>query len=106
MSRSDPSGDCATKLAVLADPTRLSVMEILLAGPQNVKAINRRVPIAQNLLSHHLRVLRDAGLVVADRDGKAVRYALAEGVALQAAGGGINLGCCNLQFTKIETGAR
>ena len=74
------SNVCATKLAILADPTRLAVLEVLLAGPRNVKEINRHIPIAQNLLSHHLRVLRDAELVISRRAGKAVCYSLAEGV--------------------------
>ena len=96
------SADCATKLAVLADPTRLAVVEVLLAGSRNVTEINRRVPVAQNLLSHHLRVLRDAEFVISSRDGKGVRYALAEGVELGSAHNTINLGCCSLKFTSIQ----
>ena len=96
------SADCATKLAVLADPTRLAVVEVLLAGSRNVAEINERVPVAQNLLSHHLRVLRDAEIVTSSRDGKGVRYALAEGVELGTAHNAINLGCCSLKFTNIQ----
>ena len=96
------SSDCATKLAVLADPTRLAVLEVLLDGPRNVKEINRHVGIAQNLLSHHLRVLREAELVVSRRDGKAVRYSLARGVELGKSHDGINLGCCSLTFTNLQ----
>jgi DNA-binding transcriptional ArsR family regulator len=94
---------CATKLAVLADPTRLAVVEVLLCGPSNVKDINRRIGIAQNLLSHHLRVLREAGLVSASRDGKAVKYELAEGVEMGPSRKAINLGCCSLTFQNIDT---
>ena len=95
------SDDCATKLAVLADPTRLAVLEVLLEGPRNVTEINQHIGIAQNLLSHHLRVLRDSGLVISHRDGKAVRYKLAQGVELRPSRSGINLGCCSLKFTTI-----
>jgi ArsR family transcriptional regulator len=98
------STDCATKLAVLADPTRLAVLEVLLSGPRNVKEINEHICIAQNLLSHHLRVLREAQLVTAHREGKAVRYALAEGVELGRAHNGINLGCCRLTFQNLPGG--
>jgi ArsR family transcriptional regulator len=98
------SSDCATKLAVLADPTRLAVLEVLLDGPRNVKEINEHVGIAQNLLSHHLRVLREAELVTCRRDGKAVRYALARGVEVGKSHHAINLGCCSLKFTNLETG--
>jgi len=97
------SGDCATKLAVLADPTRLAVIEVLLGGPRNVKEINRHLGVPQNLLSHHLRVLRDAEIVTSCRDGKAVRYALAEGVELGSTHNGINLGCCSLKFRNVRS---
>jgi DNA-binding transcriptional ArsR family regulator len=96
------SADCATKLAVLADPTRLAVIEVLLGGARNVTDINRHVGVAQNLLSHHLRVLRDAEIVTACRDGKGVRYALAKGIEMGASHNAINLGCCSLKFTKIQ----
>ena len=92
--------NCADKLKVLGDATRLSVVEALLAGPKNVTELNARIRIEQSLLSHHLRVLRDAGLVVPIRDGKAVRYEIAPGVARQVAGKGINLGCCQIEFGK------
>ena len=94
------SSVCAAKLAGLADPTRLAVVEVLLAGPRKVKEINKRLGVAQNLLSHHLRVLRDAELVTCCRDGKAVRYALAEGVEIGSSHNAIDLGCCSLTFKK------
>jgi ArsR family transcriptional regulator len=97
---------CAAKLGVLADPTRLAVLEVLLDGPRNVKEINQHVGIAQNLLSHHLRVLREAQLVVARRDGKAVRYALAQGVGLGKSHNALDLGCCSLTFKTLHTGRR
>jgi DNA-binding transcriptional ArsR family regulator len=103
----NPSVDiCATKLAVLADPTRLAVLEVLRAGPSNVKEINQHLQLPQNLLSHHLKVLRDAGLVTSSRDGKAVRYELAEGVDLGRKTNGINLGCCSLTFPASELGKK
>lgn len=90
--------DCASKLAVLADPTRLAVLRALLRGPRSVKEINAAMELPQNLLSHHLRILREAGLVTAEREGKGVRYALADGVELGDSHAGINLGCCSLSF--------
>ena len=93
MKSTRTSSDCATRLAVLADPTRLAVLEVLLDGPRNVKEINERVDVAQNLLSHHLRVLRDAELVTSRRDGKGVKYALAHGVELGRSHNALDLGC-------------
>jgi len=92
---------CVELLRVLADPTRLGVVRLLLDGPQCVSELNAVLGRDQSLLSHHLRVLRDAGLVLADRDGKAVRYRLAPHLAARRLGNGIDLGCCVLQFSEI-----
>ena len=90
---------CAAKLKVLADPTRLAVLEALMAAPQHVGALQQRLGVEQSLLSHHLQTLREAGLVEAERDGKAVLYRLAPGVAAARPGGAaIDLGCCLLSF--------
>lgn len=90
--------DCADRLKVLADRTRLEIVRILLeSGPRHVNQINAELDIEQSLLSHHLRVLRDAGLVHAERDGKAVSYTLAAAVK-QSRGHAINLGCCSITF--------
>jgi len=90
--------NCADRLKVLADETRLTVMRLLLAGPKHVGEINEEIDIEQSLLSHHLRVLRDAGLVIAERDGKGVLYRLAPGVAGTKKGEAVDLGCCLLSF--------
>lgn len=89
---------CAQRLRVLADETRLAVMRQLLRGPCTVGELNQAIRAEQSLLSHHLRTLRDAGLVVGEREGKAVRYRIAPGVEGAAAGGAIDLGCCRLTF--------
>ena len=89
---------CAEILRVLADSTRLGVVRLLLDHPQRVGELNAVLRIDQSLLSHHLRVMRDAGLVLADRDGKAVRYRLAPKLAARRSGNRINLGCCELTF--------
>lgn len=92
------ASDCAGMLRVLADQTRLAVVEQLLDGPLHVGQINARLGVEQSLLSHHLKVLRDAGLVLAERDGKAVLYRLAPQVAAVRRGRAIDLGCCRLSF--------
>lgn len=89
---------CASRLKVLADETRLAVLRQLMSGPRHVSGLNEELCLEQSLLSHHLKVLRDAGLVEAERDGKAVRYRLAAGVEGVAIGNAIDLGCCRLSF--------
>jgi len=61
----------------LADPTRLMLATALMEGGElcvcDLAWIAER---AQNLVSHHLRALRTAGLVASRRDGKMVMYSL------------------------------
>lgn len=102
MKKSTPSIICADKLRVLADVTRLSVMESLLDGAKNVTEINSRLKIDQSLLSHHLKVLRDSGLVTTRREGKAIRYAIAPEAATGESGKGLNLGCCQISFVQFR----
>ena len=68
----------------LADPTRLALANALLIGGElcvcDLSWISGR---AQNLASHHVRILREGGLARARRDGKIVFYALTpRGVSL------------------------
>ena len=66
--------------------------------PKHVGELQTLLGIPQSLLSHHLALLREAGLVDAIRDGKAVQYQLAPLVATDSTGKAINLGCCQLSF--------
>lgn len=89
---------CASVLKVLADETRLAVVELLLTGPKVVSEINETLEIEQSLLSHHLRVLREAGLVETEREGKQMRYSIVKDIQGRSQGKAINLGCCKISF--------
>jgi ArsR family transcriptional regulator len=60
----------------LADGTRLRLLFLLAAGEANVTALCARTGLAQPTVSHHLGLLRMAGLVLAERRGKQVFYTL------------------------------
>ena len=93
---------CVSKLKVLADPTRLSVLKILMQGSKNVSELMTMLDVEQSLLSHHLSTLRKADLVVVNRSGKAMLYELAPGVKGPAAAQTIDLGCCQLAFESLS----
>jgi DNA-binding transcriptional ArsR family regulator len=63
-------------LDALGDPTRRSVFEFLRDGPQPVGALAARLPVSRPAVSQHLRVLKEAGLVVDRRDGTRRLYAI------------------------------
>jgi DNA-binding transcriptional ArsR family regulator len=48
----------------LGDPTRKAIFELLLDRPQPVGELARTLPVSRPAVSQHLRVLKDAGLVV------------------------------------------
>ncbi len=89
---------CADKLKVLADPVRLAVIERLSRDAWAVTELAEALDVSQPLLSHHLKVLREAGLVVGKRSGKRTVYRLAKGVRKTTDGRAIDLACCQLSF--------
>ncbi|MFB4269178.1 metalloregulator ArsR/SmtB family transcription factor [Nonomuraea sp. GTA35] len=66
------AADLARRLRVLADPARLRLMSILLThehGRAGVHELTTAFELAEPTISHHLKVLRDAGLVGHERTG-------------------------------------
>jgi DNA-binding transcriptional ArsR family regulator len=96
------SQNCASKLKTIADPNRLSIIKLLMGGPQHVNELNTVLALEQSLLSHHLKVLREAGFVQSERDGKAVRYSLAPEIQSATQRQGLDLGCCEFSFTTFS----
>lgn len=65
------------------DPNRLSVLELLQAGEMCACRILEELNIGQPTLSHHMKILCDAGIVSARKEGKWMHYSLSkEGFAL------------------------
>ena len=68
----------------LADENRLRIIDVLKEGERCVCDLQSSVDIGQSLLSHHLRVLREVGLVRSRREGRWVHYTLADDVLATA----------------------
>src|SRR5436305_3108930 len=66
----------AETMQALATPSRVRILSRLGAGPCSVGVLARSVEMEQSAVSQQLRVLRHLGLVVGDRDGRQVIYAL------------------------------
>lgn len=62
-----------------ADPTRVRLLSALLTGELCVCELCDALVVTQSTLSTHLRVIRDAGLLSARKDGKWMYYAIAPG---------------------------
>lgn len=63
-------------LKVLADENRLKIISCLASGEKCVCQLMEAVAIPQNLMSHHLKVLKMQGLVQDERRGRWVYYKL------------------------------
>ncbi len=85
--------DAVRAFRALGDVTRQRMLALLEeSGELCVSEVARHFTMAQPSISHHLRILRDAGLVTAHKRGKEVYYALDRE----------ELGrCCGLFFAKF-----
>ncbi len=66
----------ALRLAALAEPTRLRVLDRLARGPLHVGGLAELLEVPMVNLSHHLGVMRQAGIVEDEKDGRRVIYRL------------------------------
>ena len=70
------SESLAARFKALADPTRVAIVNRLAVGECCVCDLNAAFDLSQPTISHHLKVLRDAGLVEASRRGTWAYYRL------------------------------
>jgi len=76
----------AEVLKTLASPRRLEILHALALGPIEVGRLAEAIGATQPNVSQHLSVLRAAGIVEAERDGREVRYRLADPDVMVACG--------------------
>ena len=82
----------ALRFRALGDETRLRILEQLGSGERSVSDLMVLLDIGQSLMSHHLRILREAGLVVDRREGRWIHYSIAEAA----------LAACRLAMYEME----
>lgn len=76
----------AEVLKTLASPRRLEILHALARGPIEVGRLAEAIGATQPNVSQHLAVLRASGIVEAERDGREVRYRLADPDVMVACG--------------------
>jgi DNA-binding transcriptional ArsR family regulator len=87
----DVAPEAARLLKLLADPTRRLIFLVLMRGETCNCELRDKLGLAENLVSHHMRQLRAAGLVLERRDEADARwiYYRLDPVALDAAWSGL-----------------
>lgn len=63
-------------LRAISDPNRLKILCVLQSGSKCVCEIVLVVGISDKLVSHHLKQLKETGLLMEKREGKFIRYSL------------------------------
>jgi DNA-binding transcriptional ArsR family regulator len=66
----------STVFKALSDPTRREVLALLRSGPMSAGEIADRFDVTRATMSAHFAVLREAGLVTSEKQGKSVIYQL------------------------------
>ncbi len=102
--RKDKSVRCVPLLKALADEHRWEMVRTLLAVSLSVSELAGRLEMPQPSVSKHLRILRDAGIVVTERAGKEVRCDIAPDfrAELNRQKNRLDLGCCSFDFTAAR----
>src|SRR5262245_54844946 len=94
---------CAQMLRLLAEPDRLLIIQSLREGPKNVGDIAATTKQKMANVSHHLKVLREGGVVESEREGRYVRYRLSPSAYIESSSGAVDhldIGCCRLEIPK------
>lgn len=68
----------------ISDPQRLKLLYLVAEQARNVTELTEALDIAQPTVSHHLRILRERGLVTAERDGTSIYYSIGDPRILEA----------------------
>jgi ArsR family transcriptional regulator len=104
MKKPEEYRECAEQLKAVADPERLRILQVLLQGDKHVSEIATALRAEIVKVSHHLGILRRAGLLVAEKQGRFVLYALHPDVFIAPTGPNdepqLTFGCCHLTLPR------
>jgi len=98
------SDQCAEKLKALSEPLRLRIVDLLREGARSVSDITKALNEEIVIVSHHLGILYNSGIVEREKQGRYVIYRLRKGLLVtRSSRSGTDhfaLGCCRLEVPK------
>ncbi len=98
-SPTEQAAVCATYLKALGDPIRLQIVKALQSGPLTVSDLAELLEMELANVSHHLRVLFHAHLVMTEKDGKFSYYRLNEEFLMRRSlVKSLDFGCCKIDL--------
>lgn len=94
---------CIAALRALGEENRLRILRLLLKERLSVNEISQRLQVSEYNVSKHLRVMREAGLLVIDKQGQQRFYRVADEFKTQAEAKHpvLDLGCCLFRIDKL-----
>lgn len=99
--------ECTTMFQALADSTRLKILELLKRETELcVSDIAKHFEMKQPSISHHLDVLKRAGLVSSDKRGREVYYSFNKEAILECCGNQLRVFDLELRLAKDDSGRR
>ena len=95
--------DCIAALKALGEETRLRILRLLFKKQLSVNEIANHLKASQYNVSKHLRIMREAGLLETEKDGKQRLYTVASSLRSHVAANNnvLDLGCCTFRFDKL-----
>ena len=92
--------ECIKMLKALGDETRWRIVQVLLKSPLTVGALAERLAANQYNISKHVRILREAGIVVTEKSGRNLHCAVDPELKRKIARNKnqLDLGCCTFRF--------
>jgi DNA-binding transcriptional ArsR family regulator len=95
--------DCIAALKALGEESRLRILRLLLKDQLGVNEISKRLRVSQYNVSKHLRIMREAGLLEVEKQGKQRLYTVADKLKNQVAANNniLDLGCCTFRFDRL-----
>jgi DNA-binding transcriptional ArsR family regulator len=102
------TSECAGIMRAMGDATRLRILESLLAREKCVNDLVTEIRHTQPHISHHLRILREAGLIEGMREGKRICYRISPKIRMlleERRGKALDFGCCRISFPEAVLAA-
>ena len=95
--------DCIAALKALGEETRLRILSLLFRERLGVNEISQRLKVSQYNVSKHLRIMREAGLLEAEKLGKQRLYSVVGDLKTQVTANNniLDLGCCTFRLDKL-----
>ena len=98
MPESSKRKNASELFTVIGEKNRLKIIRLCLAEECSVQTLLDETGLEKTLLSKHLKVLRDSGILHSQRHGRNVKYSLNDKICHEKLKNTLSLHCCNVEL--------